>query len=147
MHLAETFDIPKISVRIDCTDQKLMPTSLAMLRGTRLLLRNQGVHYLDIFISGDIFGAAGLSIILNALSPPLKLCCPFLHCAIRKRLLPKGFHESKKEGKDQESLQSSTTPYPGYQWKSKNFTIRHHKREPRGQPFPGYIFLGGIPFL
>ena len=45
----------------------------------------------------------------------------------------------KKEGKDQESLQSSTTPgpgYPGYQWESDNFTIRHNKREPRGQPFP-----------
>ena len=45
-------------------------------------------------------------------------------------------HESKKEGKDQESIQSSTTPDPGYQWESDNFTIRHHKREPRGQPFP-----------
>ena len=47
------------------------------------------------------------------------------------------FHQhSKKETKDQESIQSSTTPDPGYQWKSDNFTIRHHKREPRGQPFP-----------
>ena len=44
--------------------------------------------------------------------------------------------ESKKEGKDQESILSSTTPDPGYQWKSDNFTIRHHKREPRGHPFP-----------
>ena len=43
---------------------------------------------------------------------------------------------SKKEGKDQESIQSSTTPDPGYQWESDNVTIRHHKREPRGQPFP-----------
>ena len=25
---------------------------------------------------------------------------------------------------------------PGYQWESDNVTIRHHKREPRGQPFP-----------
>ena len=32
--------------------------------------------------------------------------------------------------------QLSTTPDPGYQWESDNFTIRHHKREPRGQPFP-----------
>ena len=38
-------------------------------------------------------------------------------------------YESKKEGKDQELIQSSTTPDPGYQWKSDNFTIRHHKRE------------------
>ena len=44
--------------------------------------------------------------------------------------------QSKKEGKDQESIQSSTKPDPGYQWESDNFTIRHHKREPRGQPFP-----------
>ena len=44
--------------------------------------------------------------------------------------------QSKKEGKDQESIQSSTTPDPGYQWESDNFTIRYHKREPRGQPFP-----------
>ena len=43
---------------------------------------------------------------------------------------------SKKESKDQELIQSSTTPGPGYQWESDNFTIRHHKREPRGQPFP-----------
>ena len=44
--------------------------------------------------------------------------------------------QSKKEGKDQESMQSSTTPDLGYQWESDNVTIRHHKREPRGQPFP-----------
>ena len=40
----------------------------------------------------------------------------------------------KKEGKDQESIQSRTTPDPGYQWESDNFTIRHH-RDPRGHPF------------
>ena len=44
--------------------------------------------------------------------------------------------ESKKEGKDLELIQSSTTPDTGYQWESDNVTIRHHKREPRGQPFP-----------
>ena len=47
-----------------------------------------------------------------------------------------GFIESKKESKDRESIQSSTTPDPGYHWESDNFTIIHHKREPRGQPFP-----------
>ena len=31
--------------------------------------------------------------------------------------------QSKIEGKDQESIQSSTTPDPGYQWVSDNFTI------------------------
>ena len=36
---------------------------------------------------------------------------------------------SKKEGKDQESIQSSTTPDPGHQLDSDNLTIRHHKRE------------------
>ena len=41
--------------------------------------------------------------------------------------------QSKKEGKDQESIQSSTGPDPGYQWESNKLTIRHHKREPRGQ--------------
>ena len=44
--------------------------------------------------------------------------------------------KGKKEGKDQESIQSSTTHAPGYQWECDNFTIRHHEREPRGQPFP-----------
>ena len=43
---------------------------------------------------------------------------------------------SKKEGKDQESIQSSTTPDQRYQCGSNKLTIRHHKREPRGQPFP-----------
>ena len=45
-------------------------------------------------------------------------------------------HLSKKEGKDQESIQSSTIPDQGYQWESNKLTIRHHKREPRGQSFP-----------
>ena len=43
---------------------------------------------------------------------------------------------SKKEDKDQESIQSSTTPDPGYLWESDNFTIGQHKGEPRSQPFP-----------
>ena len=46
--------------------------------------------------------------------------------------------QSKKNGKDEESIQSSTPPGPGYQCESDNFTItcRHYRREPRGQPFP-----------
>ena len=32
--------------------------------------------------------------------------------------------------------ESNTTPDPGYQWEIDNVTIRHHKREQRGQPFP-----------
>ena len=43
--------------------------------------------------------------------------------------------QSKKEGKYQESIQSSTTPDPGYQWESDNATNTYHKREPRGQLF------------
>ena len=44
-------------------------------------------------------------------------------------------NESKKDGKDQESIQS-TTPGLGYLWESGNFTIRHHTQDPRCQPFP-----------
>ena len=47
-----------------------------------------------------------------------------------------GNHKVKKKCKDQESIHSSTTPDPKYQWESDNFTIRHLKREPIGQPFP-----------
>ena len=35
--------------------------------------------------------------------------------------------ESKKEGKDQKSIQSSTTPDPGYPLESNKLTIRHHQ--------------------
>ena len=42
-------------------------------------------------------------------------------------------NQSKKDGKDQESIQSSTTPDPGYQWESNKLTVRHRKRELRGQ--------------
>ena len=41
--------------------------------------------------------------------------------------------QSKKDGKDQESIQSSITPDPGYQWESKKLTVRHHRRELRSQ--------------
>ena len=53
-----------------------------------------------------------------------------------KTFLLKDASESKKEGKDQKSIQSSTTPDQGHQWESDKLTVRHHKREPRGQPFP-----------
>ena len=43
--------------------------------------------------------------------------------------------ESKKEGKDQKSIQTSTTPELVYQWESNKLIIRHHKGEPRGQPW------------
>ena len=58
------------------------------------------------------------------------ICVVFVPICVRSPT-PKGM----KEGKDQEVIQSSTTPDPGYQWKNNKLTIRHHKREPRGQPF------------
>ena len=45
-------------------------------------------------------------------------------------------YKSKEGCQDQESIHSNTTPDPGYQWESDKLTVRHHKREPRGQPFP-----------
>ena len=44
--------------------------------------------------------------------------------------------QRKKEDNDQESVQSSSTSEPGYQLESDNVKIRHHKRVPRGLPFP-----------
>ena len=44
------------------------------------------MHNLGICISGGIFGAARQTIILNTFSSPLKICCLFFHCAIRRRL-------------------------------------------------------------
>ena len=71
-------------------------------------------------------------------------------CRVNKKLFPRrpclrkvirpaavgivtSFTKSNKEGKDQESIHNqASTPDPGYQWESDKFTIRHHKREPRG---------------
>ena len=47
--------------------------------------------------------------------------------------------QSKKEGKDQESIQSSTTADLGYQWESNKLNIRIHKREPK---FTGFTVNG-----
>ena len=41
--------------------------------------------------------------------------------------------QSKKDGNDQESIQSNTTPDPGYKWESNKLTVRHHRRELRSQ--------------
>ena len=43
--------------------------------------------------------------------------------------------ESKKGDKDQEWIQSSTTPNPEYHMESDKNIIKHHKQEPKGQPF------------
>ena len=44
--------------------------------------------------------------------------------------------EIKKDSKDQDSIQTSTTPFPGYQMGKQQNHNKHHKQEPRGQPFP-----------
>ena len=47
------------------------------------------------------------------------------------------FIQSKEDGKDQASIQSSTTSYRGTKWDSdKKNKKTPHMREPRGQPFP-----------
>ena len=46
------------------------------------------------------------------------------------------YPQSKKEGKDQESIQSSTTPDPNYQGESDNFTIDITKESQEVSPFP-----------
>ena len=44
--------------------------------------------------------------------------------------------QSRKEGKDQESIQSSTTPDPGYQWESDNLKFDITNRSQEVSPFP-----------
>ena len=83
-------DIPRMSAKIDCTAPKLMPTFLAMLQRSRLLTHITRVCT-NLKFSSAV--AARQPINLNALSPSLKLCCQFFHCAISRRLHPKGFHE------------------------------------------------------
>ena len=39
-----------------------------------------------------------------------------------------GETQFKQGCKDQESIQLSTIPYPGYQWESAQLTVKHHKR-------------------
>ena len=48
------------------------------------------------------------------------------------------FYKSKKDGKDQERIQSSITSEPGYHKgkKQKYNKHHHHQQEPRDQPFP-----------
>ena len=43
-------------------------------------------------------------------------------------------HKSKKGCKDQETIQSSTTPDPGYHMGKLQKCNEHHQQEPRGQP-------------
>ena len=52
------------------------------------------------------------------------------------RSISKEQHQLQIGCKDQESIQSRTTPDPGYQWESDKLKVRHHKQEPRASPFP-----------
>ena len=49
--------------------------------------------------------------------------------------------QSEKDGKDQESIQSSTTLNRGNQWESNKLTVRHHRRELRSQDYLQNILL------
>ena len=91
-HLAATFDIPRMSIRIYFTAPKLMPTSLAMLHRSRLIS-----HITRVCTTLTISSAVASLGRQNRHYPQCSLsrtkpCCPFLHCAIR-RLLHKGYHD------------------------------------------------------
>ena len=53
------------------------------------------------------------------------------------------FHKSKEEGKDQDLIQSSTTPDTGTTWESEKNTRKHHIQESQeASPFPaGNLFV------
>ena len=59
--------------------------------------------------------------------------CPYLEsltCFHGKYLIVQTFYvHLKDKGKDQESIQSRTTPDPGYKSESDKLTVGHHKRE------------------
>ena len=79
-----------MSVRIDCTAPKHMPTLLTMLCSSRLL------SHLTRVCTTVTFSSAVAPLVRPdrpSSSSSFKLCCPFFHCAIRRRLLSKGFHE------------------------------------------------------
>ena len=48
----------------------------------------------------------------------------------------KDWIQSKIDNKDQEMIQSSTTPDPGYHMAKYQKYNKHHPQEPRGQPLP-----------
>ena len=85
-HLAKTFDICKMSVRIDCYAHFARYASQVLPPITH----NQGVHDLDIYISGGTFGVGRPSIILNALSPLLNSAAHFSLC-YKKETPSEGF--------------------------------------------------------
>ena len=54
-----------------------------------------------------------------------------------RHVLRTGIFKSKKEGKDQKMIQSSTTPDQDNTWESNEITIKHHTQESQEViPFP-----------
>ena len=49
---------------------------------------------------------------------------------------PSAQDQSKKGGKDQETIKSRTTSDPRYHMGKLQKYNKHHQQEPRGQPFP-----------
>ena len=88
-NLWHTF-VPKMLVRIDCTVPKLMLTSLAMLHISHLLSYIARVCTTLTFSS--VVASLGQPDRPSFSMLSLPLYCPFYHCAIRKRLLPKVYN-------------------------------------------------------
>ena len=82
-------------VRIDCTAPKLMPTSLAMIRRSRLLSHITRVCTTLTFSSSVASLGRPDGPSSQTFSFSVFFYCPFIHCAtcIRWSLLPKGVHE------------------------------------------------------
>ena len=61
---------------------------------------------------------------MHLCSVPFRVTVPLTSDLVLEQSCPE---HSKKEGKDQESIQSITLLDPGYQREGNKFTIRHHK--------------------
>ena len=86
-----------MSVSVDCTAPKHIPTSLAMLRRSRLLSHITRVCTIFTFLSVVAYWCSQTVHILNALSSPLKLCCPFFSLCYKKETPSQGFPWSLHE--------------------------------------------------
>ena len=51
------------------------------------------LHKLNVFVCSSLCRVFRPFIILQALPPSPKFCSPFLHHAVKRRLIPKGFNE------------------------------------------------------
>ena len=85
---------------------------------------------LPIYVTLKKYGFRTMRVIVRYSTEKFTMrCLGMLDCYMIAVVMkgPMGSLLSTKEGKDQESIQSSTTPDPGYHWESDNFTIRHKK--------------------